>query len=100
MSREHPRGVGHTAAVDSAKDGEEEEREDDVDTYLQSKPVFRVQVKPLKCLEDFIFDEDEAGDQSQRGAHTNENGQSIEETSEYWSRHCRGEEPRSSNIEC
>ena len=100
MSWQHPGGVGNTAAVDCAKNGEEEEREDDIDTDLKSKPVFRVQVKPFKCLEDFILDEDEAGDQGYGCTHTDEYGQGVEEPSEYWPRDGGGEEPSSSNVQC
>ena len=57
-------------------------------------------MKPFKCLEDFIFDENEAGDKSNRSTHADENGQSIEEPAEYWSRDGGGEEPRSSNVQC
>ena len=45
MRGQHSGGAGHLATVDSAKHREEEEREDDVDTDLDSKPVFRVQVE-------------------------------------------------------
>ena len=87
---EHPGGHGDLAAVDCPKHSEEEQGKDDIDADLNTKPELVVQLHD--GLNDVELDEDVADNHGDGAADGEEDGQSVEETAEYGSSSCRGQE--------
>ena len=77
LGRQHPRGQGDLAAVDSPEHGQEEQREDHVDADLHPEPELGVQLH--HGLEHLELDEDEAGDHGDGAGQGQEQGQRVQE---------------------